>query len=87
MPADKIKDEGFAPFNSSTFKISAFDVVESNAGPGSYNPKTAKEIIYDKKNRNTSSFSSKVDRFTDKNKKQKHVKSTKRMRATLASSS
>jgi hypothetical protein len=40
--SEKHEEEGFAPFNSSTFKTSSFDVAPSNTGPGCYNPKHQK---------------------------------------------
>lgn len=56
-------NEHSAPFNSSSFKQTEFDIMPTNTGPGTYNPKHSKELSNDKRLRMTSSFSSKVERF------------------------
>lgn len=56
-------NEHSAPFNSSSFKQTEFDIMPTNTGPGTYNPRHNKELSNDKRLRMTSSFSSKVERF------------------------
>jgi hypothetical protein len=56
-------NEHSAPFNSSSFKQTEFDVLPTTTGPGTYNPRHSKEVSNDKRLRMTSSFSSKVERF------------------------
>ena len=63
-----------APFNSSTFKLSQFDVIPSNTGPGSYNPPYQKDLQSSDKKMQTSVFSSKVNRFKSEPSKDKQNK-------------
>lgn len=59
----RAQNEHSAPFNSSSFKQTEFDVIPTNTGPGTYNPAYAKSLYTEKKLRMTSSFHSKVERF------------------------
>jgi hypothetical protein len=77
------KPEAPAPFHSSTFKTSTFDVVPTSTGPGSYNPPYQKDIqASDKKMKMSSSFCSKVERFKVAPQK-KDKSTTKKMKVGL----
>ena len=68
------KEETPAPFNSSAFKVSSFDVPPSQTGPGLYDPLTQKELqTSHKKTHMNSSFCSNVQRFkTEPNATERH---------------